>query len=160
MKPDDVLRAVVSTGGVIGMSAAPHTTLSAAHPRHSIESVMDHFRYRIDLVGLDHVTFGPDTLYASHVQLHRTFAHLLSLTPGARLRARRLRRRDGEPTENFTNICGWLVRHGFDDDATRRHRETSTGPCRTSGQPLTGRSWTSGVAAIPGLSDKDLTVEV
>ena len=32
MKPDDVLRAVAGTGGVIGMSAAPHTTLSAAHP--------------------------------------------------------------------------------------------------------------------------------
>jgi hypothetical protein len=36
-----VLRAVAGTGGVIGMSAAPHTTLSAAHPRHSIESVME-----------------------------------------------------------------------------------------------------------------------
>lgn len=23
------------------------------------------------------------------------------------------------PTENFPNICGWLVRHGFDDDAIR-----------------------------------------
>ena len=32
MKPDDVLRAIAGTGGVIGMSAAPHTTLSAAHP--------------------------------------------------------------------------------------------------------------------------------
>jgi membrane dipeptidase len=62
MKPDDVLRAVAATGGVIGMSAAPHTTLSAGHPRHSIESVMDHFRYCADLVGIDHVAFGPDTL--------------------------------------------------------------------------------------------------
>jgi membrane dipeptidase len=23
------------------------------------------------------------------------------------------------PTENFANICGWLVQHGFDDDAVR-----------------------------------------
>jgi membrane dipeptidase len=38
MKGDDVLRAVASTGGVIGMSAAPHTTLSHEHPRHSILS--------------------------------------------------------------------------------------------------------------------------
>ena len=45
MKPDDVLRAIADTGGVIGMSAAPHTTLSAAHPLHTIDSVMDHFRY-------------------------------------------------------------------------------------------------------------------
>src|SRR5580692_4783131 len=53
MKPDAVLRAVAGTGGVIGMSAAPHTTLSAAHPHHSIESVMDHFRYCVDLVGIE-----------------------------------------------------------------------------------------------------------
>ena len=23
------------------------------------------------------------------------------------------------PTENFTNICGWLVRRGYDDDSIR-----------------------------------------
>ena len=79
MKPDDVLRAVAGTGGVIGMSAAPHTTLSAAHPQHTIESVMDHFSYCVDLVGIDHVAFGPDTLYGDHVQLHRVFAGLLGL---------------------------------------------------------------------------------
>ena len=121
MKPDDVLRAVAGTGGVIGMSAAPHTTLSAAHPRHSIESVMDHFRYCIDLVGLDHVTFGPDTLYGDHVQLHRTFARLLSLGAARGPAFEPVAYVDGmeNPTENFTNICGWLVRHGFDDDAIR-----------------------------------------
>jgi membrane dipeptidase len=41
MKPDDVLRAVADTGGLVGISAAPHTTLSAAHPAHSIESVLE-----------------------------------------------------------------------------------------------------------------------
>ncbi len=121
MKPDDVLRAVAGTGGVIGMSAAPHTTLSAAHPRHSIESVMDHFRYCADLVGIDHVAFGPDTLYGDHVALHRIFAHLLaidavrgpSFTPVAYV--------DGleNPTENFANICGWLVQHGLSDEDIR-----------------------------------------
>jgi membrane dipeptidase len=33
MKPDDVLRAVAGTGGVIGMSAAPHTTSRSASTR-------------------------------------------------------------------------------------------------------------------------------
>ena len=121
MKPDDVLRAVAGTGGVIGMSAAPHTTLSAAHPRHSIESVMDHFRYCADLVGIGHVAFGPDTLYGDHVQLHQTFAHLLSLGASRGPDFEPVAYVDGmeNPTENFTNICGWLVRHGFDDDAIR-----------------------------------------
>jgi membrane dipeptidase len=122
MKPDDVLRAIAGTGGVIGMSAAPHTTLSAAHPRHSIESVMDHFRYCVDLVGIDHVAFGPDTLYGDHVQLHRIFADLLGI--GSAMRGpdfEPVAYVDGleNPTENFANICGWLVQHGFDDGAVR-----------------------------------------
>ena len=120
MKPDDVLRAVARTGGVIGMSAAPHTTLSPDHPRHTIESVMDHFRYCVDLVGIEHVAFGPDTLYGDHVGLHRVFGHLLGIgraTGGPAFD--RVAYVDGleNPTENFENICGWLVQHGYDDEA-------------------------------------------
>jgi membrane dipeptidase len=121
MKPDEVLRAVAATGGVIGMSAAPHTTLSGAHPRHSIESVMDHFRYCADLVGIEHVAFGPDTLYGDHVQLHTIFARFLSLSASRGPAFEPVRYVDGleNPTESFGNICGWLVREGFDDDAIR-----------------------------------------
>jgi membrane dipeptidase len=122
MKPDAVLKAVAETGGVIGMSAAPHTTLSAAHPRHSIESVMDHFRYIVDLVGIEHVAFGPDTLYGDHVQLHKVFGHLLGIsrvTTGPAFDP--VTYVDGleNPTENFANICGWLVKNGFDDESVR-----------------------------------------
>jgi membrane dipeptidase len=121
MKPDDVLRAVAGTGGVIGMSAAPHTTLSGAHPRHTIESVMDHFRYCADLVGIEHVAFGPDTLYGDHTALHRIFAHLLSLSATRGPEFEPVEYVDGleNPTENFANICGWLVKHGFDDESVR-----------------------------------------
>jgi membrane dipeptidase len=121
MKPDPVLRAVAATGGVVGMSAAPHTTLSAAHPRHSIESVMDHFRYCADLVGLEHVAFGPDTLYGDHVALHRTFAQLLSLSAMRGPGFEPVAYVDGleNPTENFANITDWLVANGFSDDEIR-----------------------------------------
>jgi membrane dipeptidase len=120
MKPDGVLRAVAETGGVIGMSAAPHTTLSHAHPRHTIQSVMDHFRYCLDLVGIEHVAFGPDTLYGDHVGLHTVFAHLLKVgaaAPGGPA-FERVEYVDGleNPTENFGNIAGWLVHDGFSDD--------------------------------------------
>jgi membrane dipeptidase len=121
MKPDEVLRAVADTGGVVGMSAAPHTTLSGAHPRHTIESVMDHFEYCAELVGLDHVAFGPDTLYGDHVALHRVFGHLLGLSASRGPAFEPVGYVDGleNPTENFANICGWLVRRGFDDEAAR-----------------------------------------
>jgi len=58
MKPDDVLRAVAETGGVIGHVPRRHiTTLSHDHPAHTIDSVMDHFQYCVDMVGLEHVAF-------------------------------------------------------------------------------------------------------
>ena len=121
MKPDEVLRAVAETGGVIGMSAAPHTTLSHAHPRHSIESVMDHFRYCADLVGIDHVAFGPDTLYGDHVALHRIFARFLSLAAMRGPSFGPVSYVDGleNPTENFANICDWLVQNGLSDEEIR-----------------------------------------
>lgn len=117
MKSDEVLRAVADTGGVIGMSAAPHTTLSHAHPRHSILSVMDHFLYCLDLVGIDHVAFGPDTLYGDHVQLHNVFAHLLRVADPNAPAFEKVDYVDGleNPTENFVNITRWLVQNGFSD---------------------------------------------
>jgi membrane dipeptidase len=118
MMPDEVLRAVAGTGGVIGISAAPHTTVSADHPRHSLESVMDHFSYCVDLVGLEHVAFGPDTLFGDHVGLHTVFSGLLGGATGGAPPHERVPYVDGleNPTENFGNICGWLVQHGWADD--------------------------------------------
>ena len=118
LKGDDVLRAVADSGGVIGMSAAPHTTISAEHRTHSIASVMDHFRYCADLVGLDHVGFGPDTLYGDHVGLHRTFAGLLGKTASAGPDHPVVEYVDGleNPSEAFHNIAAWLVRDGLSDE--------------------------------------------
>ncbi len=119
LKSDEALRAIADTGGVIGMSAAPHTTISHAHPRHNILSVMDHFTYCLDLVGIDHVAFGPDTLYGDHVGLHTTFAALLNKDKDAAgPEYERVPYVDGleNPTENFHNIAACLVRDGFTDE--------------------------------------------
>jgi membrane dipeptidase len=117
LKSDDALRAVAATGGVIGMSAAPHTTISYAHREHSIDSVMDHFEYIAELVGLEHVSFGPDTLFVDHVGLHRQFAHLLSGATSGEPDHPRVAYVAGleSPEECFRNIVGWLVRRGYGD---------------------------------------------
>ena len=117
MKGDAVLQAVAQTGGVIGISAAPHTTLSEAHPKHSIDSIMDHFLYCAELVGIEHVAFGPDTLYGDHVGLHTVFAGLLKTGFSEAPAFERVEYVDGleNPTENFWNIAGWLVKNGFSD---------------------------------------------
>ncbi|MGC8480216.1 MAG: dipeptidase [Acidimicrobiales bacterium] len=119
MKPDDVLRAIADTGGVIGMSAAPHTTLSHAHPSHTIDSVMDHFEYIADMVGIDHVAFGPDTLYGDHVGMHTVYAKMLRISSiGGDLEYPRVPYVAGleNPTENFVNLTCWLVQHGYSDE--------------------------------------------
>ena len=118
MKPDDVLRACAERGGVIGISAAAHTTLTERHPLHSIESVMEHFEYIADLVGIEHVAFGPDTFFGDHVGLHRFFARQFSLAASrGGLKFQEVEYVDGieNPAESFPNIVRWLVRHGYSD---------------------------------------------
>ena len=119
MKPDDVIKACAERGGVIGLEAAPHTTLSKAHPLHSLESVMDHFTYIVDLVGIEHLAFGPDTMWGDHVGLHHLFAAQMSLGEAQGEEAfEEVPYVDGleNPTECFWNIIGWLVQHGYSDD--------------------------------------------
>ena len=144
MKPDDVLRAVADTGGVVGMSAAPHTTLSAAHPRHTIESVMDHFRYCVDLLGIEHVAFGPDTLYGDHVGLHTVFADLLQRRPvrGAAAREGRVRRRAGEPDGELHQHlpAGWCSRASPTTRSGRSSAATSCARCARSGSDALRRA--------------------
>lgn len=119
MMPDDVLTACARSGGVLGLEAAPHTTLSREHPRHSLDSVMDHFTYCVDLMGIEHVAFGPDTLYGDHVGLHKLFASNLGVHDahdGPRFDEVPYVAGLENPTECFTNIVGWLVKHGYSDD--------------------------------------------
>jgi membrane dipeptidase len=117
MKPDEVLHAMAEKGGVIGLEAAPHTTLSQAHPKHTIESVMDHFKYLEKLIGLDHVAFGPDTLFGDHVGLHRLFSKELSISQiNTGVKYPTVEYVDGlENPSEFTNIIRWLVREGYSD---------------------------------------------
>ena len=79
LAPDDVLEACAAKGGVIGVEAAPHTTLTPTHTRHNLDAVMEHFEYIKELVGIDHVSFGPDAVYGDHVGLHDTYSAALSL---------------------------------------------------------------------------------
>ena len=118
MKPDEVLKAMAAKGGVIGIEAAPHTTLTKKNPKHSIESFMEHFEYCADLVGIDHVAFGPDTLFGDHVGLHHYFAKQLSIKSAHGAQAfEEVEYVDGieNPAEAFPNIVRWLVKHDYSD---------------------------------------------
>lgn len=119
MKPDEVIVACIERGGIIGLEAAPHTTMSAAHPRHTLDSVMDHFTYLADLVGIENLAFGPDTLFGDHAGLHDAFAGAMSISAAAASDDHpRVEYVDGleNPAECFYNIVSWLVTHGYSDD--------------------------------------------
>lgn len=124
---DQAIKACADKGGVIGIEAAPHTTVSPQNPRHSIESFMDHFEYVKDLVGEDHVAFGPDTLYGDHVGLHKAFADSLSIGQTQQSQSAGQDKKPQlekveyvqgieNPTEGSHNILRWLVKNGYSDE--------------------------------------------
>jgi membrane dipeptidase len=118
MKPDEVIKACAAKGGVIAIEAAPHTTLTKKHPKHNIEGFMEHFEYCAQLVGIDHVAFGPDTLFGDHVGLHHYFAKQLSITAAHGQQSfEEVEFVDGieNPGEAFPNIVRWMVKHAYSD---------------------------------------------
>jgi len=119
LKPANVLEALAAKGGVLGIEAAPHTTLTEKHPRHNIESCMEHFEYAVKLIGIEHVGFGPDTMFGDHVGLHHAYAALFSLAQvlGGKT-YEEVEYVDGlENPADFPNIIRWLVKHGYSDEA-------------------------------------------
>ncbi|MDL9948953.1 membrane dipeptidase [Gordonia sp. ABSL11-1] len=120
MKPDHVLTALAERGGVLGIEAAPHTTLSHAHRAQSIASVMDHFAYAVDLMGIEHVAFGPDTLFGDHAEFQRSISSAIGASAvfsAEGLDPEPVDFVDGleNPSENFRHITEWLVGHGYSD---------------------------------------------
>jgi membrane dipeptidase len=111
MAPDDVLKACADKGGIIGIEAAPHTTLTAAHPRHNLESYMEHFEYIKDLAGIDHVSFGPDTLYGDHVGLHHVYKVSLSIQESRKTSKGVLRPTTRSSTSRGREPDGSLLQH-------------------------------------------------
>ncbi|MDA0328433.1 MAG: membrane dipeptidase [Gemmatimonadetes bacterium] len=122
LAPDDVLEAVAAKGGVIGIECAPHTTLTKKNRTHNLEAFMEHFEYVRALVGIEHVGFGPDTVYGDHVGLHRTYSASLSLKESRGAGKPDQHYDEVEyveglenPTEGSHNIVRWLVKHGYSD---------------------------------------------
>ena len=121
MKPDDIIIACAEKGGMIGIEAAPHTTFSDSSPNHDIDSFFDHFRYCVDLVGIDHVGFGPDTMYGDHSGLHDVLSKGLSMAAFIKKGETSLPHVDyvrglENPTECSHNIVRYLVKEGYSDE--------------------------------------------
>ena len=117
---DDLIKAVAEKGGVFGIESAPHTTMSMTNKTHDLDSVMEHFEYVADLVGIDHVGFGIDSLYGDHVGMHHAFSEALSIketnAQGVEYDEVPFVWGLENPTEASWNIPRWLVKHGYSDE--------------------------------------------
>ena len=70
-KPDDIIKGVAATGGMIGLSAwGPICWRGPGYPRPTIDDFVGHVRYVVDLVGIDHVSFGTDTVIDGSPDTH------------------------------------------------------------------------------------------
>lgn len=118
MKSDDILQALKEKNGVIGIEAAPHTTITKKHRQHSLDSVMDHFQYVEELIGIDNVAFGPDTEFGDHVGVHHYFSNELSIAEthkGMEFTEVPYVKGIENPSE-YPNIIRWLVKNGYSDE--------------------------------------------
>lgn len=59
-KPDDLIQALAAKGGVIGLVAWNVLVEKAPGKRPTVEDYVDHIKYVVDLVGVDHVGIGSD----------------------------------------------------------------------------------------------------
>jgi len=115
LKPDNVFKACAANGGVIGIEAAPHTTITKDNPAHNLDSFMEHFEYIKELVGIDHLAFGADTLFGDHVGLHDLFSANMSIDQQTATMHKRIPYVKGleNPVEATDNIIRWLIKNNY-----------------------------------------------
>ncbi len=131
---DEVLHAFAENDGLLGVGGAGRGLSTRNHPVGSIESYMECVEYCIDLMGIDHVGCGPDTLYGNHPELYTYwFAHERRL--GHYERPNRKTRtphpvhpgienpgyvKGIENPNEFVNIIRWMIRNGYSEEEIRK----------------------------------------
>jgi membrane dipeptidase len=110
--PDDDLRAIAATGGVIGVNFFP--LFVEASGRATIDDVVAHIAHIAEVAGIDHVGIGPDFTKELAIEL---FGDRQPIFDGIELCAAV----DGvEGPADLLKIAAALERRGFDDVAVRK----------------------------------------
>ena len=124
---DEVLHALAEKGGMIGVGGAGSGLRTEKHPVGSIESYMECVEYCINVMGIDHVGCGPDSLYGDHQGLYKYWdVHALGhhirperkpvatkpLPPGVQDPGYVM---GLENPNEFVNIARWMIKHGYSD---------------------------------------------
>ena len=110
---DDELLACARQGGLIGITAVPNSL--SDDPQQDIGCVLDHYDYMVQLVGIDHVAIGSDTMVGDHVDFHRK---VLGRTGPGQLPAPYLNGLES-PSDGKNIIRGLIIR-GYSDGDIRK----------------------------------------
>lgn len=129
---DEVLHALADSEGLIGVGGAGRGLRTERSPVGSIESYMECVEYCIELMNIDHVGCGPDTLYGAHQELYGVWFPL---------RMGHHERPDAggegpfqvpeglvdpgyvkglENPSEYVNIARWMILHGYSDEEIQK----------------------------------------
>ena len=120
-KSNEELLAIAGTGGVIGVVAVPH--FLTVNPAPSIEVMLDHIDYIVDLVGWRHVGIGSDWPWpipegVRAAVLSTEYDRSVGFREVDRVdRTRRLR--GFEDCRDLPNVTRGLVKRGYGDEEIR-----------------------------------------
>jgi membrane dipeptidase len=126
-KGDEVLKTLAEKGGVLGVGGAGMGLRTEKNPIGSIESYMECVEYCIELMGINHVGCGPDTLYGAHQELYKVW---FPRRIGHYHRKDQVKRKSYpipadtfnpkyvkglENPNEYVNIIRWMIKHGYSD---------------------------------------------
>ncbi|MDG1893696.1 MAG: membrane dipeptidase [Fuerstiella sp.] len=123
-KPDAVIRAIVDSGGYIGICCIPRYLRGSG----DISALLDHIDYVVRKFGIDRVAIGTDVAYTS--QNYAAESRKVPRRPKARAEFRSLWPKDDfETTATMTDSISWtnwplftvgMVQRGYSDDDIRK----------------------------------------
>lgn len=129
---DEVLHALAENEGMLGVGGAGRGLRTRKHPVGSIDSYMECLEYCIEVMGIDYVGCGPDTLYGAHQELYDVWFPLRKghyRRPGSKVvheypipesiedpgYVRGL-----ENPNEFVNILRWMIKNGYSDQEIQK----------------------------------------
>jgi membrane dipeptidase len=111
-RKDEELKACADKGGLVCITAVPNAL--SDDPEQDIECVLDHYDYMVNLVGVDHVGVGTDTVIGDHMMFqHYMLGRDLSEMPAPYLNGL-------ESPADGTNIIRGLIRRGHSDEDIKK----------------------------------------
>ena len=111
LRKDQELLACAKKGGVIGITAVPNRLSN--DPEQSIECVLDHYDYMVQLVGADHVAIGTDTSIGDMVGVGQVVMGRTGPTPATYLNGL-------ESPADGKNIIRGLITRGYSDEDVKK----------------------------------------